>query len=121
MSKNNVVLFIEGYNDPRPADIPENWEIYNAARPLCGHKHWQGKFRHGVFFVAIDPTDKFADGFRKRTIDLDGHLCKWVARDEVETWGRRYCKKYGIDYDKFEFRDIVTSFAQHWQKEQFNE
>ena len=50
------VLFIEGYHEmTRPADIPADWTIYNAPRPLYGHKRWQGDFRHGIFFAAVAP------------------------------------------------------------------
>jgi len=40
----------------KPKDIPENWLIFNAPRPLLGDKEWQGDFQHGIFYVAVDPN-----------------------------------------------------------------
>jgi len=33
--------------DARPTNIPEDWIIMNAPRPLVGDKEWRGDFRHG--------------------------------------------------------------------------
>jgi len=119
------VLFIEGYHKAeRPADIPETWTIYNASRPLFGHAHWRGDFRHGVFFAAVmpegDPADEFGDApeFHKRNRELDGHVCVWIPRDDVMAYGAQKAAEYGIDLDEFDYPDLVSSFVQNYEQEQ---
>lgn len=107
------VLMIEDIAAPRPEDIPAHWEVYNAPRPMYGHERWQGDFRHGIFYVAIDPEGDYADEYRQRTLQNDGHLCVWVTRDEVIEWAKGYCEKYGIDPDCFGYQDFVTSYVRH--------
>lgn len=59
--------------DRRPADVPAHFEVWNAPRPLFGHVEWQGAFRHGVFYVAVDPNDRaVAERFTERNVALDG-------------------------------------------------
>lgn len=120
----NEVLFIEGYHTTeRPADVPETWTIYNAARPLYGHRTWQGPFRHGVFYAAVapegDPVDEFGDApeFRKRNRELDGHVCRWVGRDEVMKYGRALAEEYDLDLDRFGYEEIVRSFLNARERE----
>ena len=74
------VLCVEGYHTyQRPADVGDDWVIYNAARPMPGHKTWTGDFRRGVYYSAVrlcgDPDDEFKDAarFHKRCVELDGH------------------------------------------------
>ena len=122
--KVNEVLFIEGYHaTERPADIPESWVIYNAPRPLLGHAHWQGPFRHGVFYAAVAPegdsVDEFSDAplMRERNRELDGHVCVWVSRAQVMEYGRELAEKYGLDLDRFEYEEIVRSFLNAKERE----
>ena len=65
--------------EPRPANVPADALIFNAPRPLCGHEHWQGEFRHGIFYVAIFPADQYAEGFIRETVGLDGWLCEYIS------------------------------------------
>lgn len=118
----NKVLFIEGYHETtRPDDIPADWTIYNAPRPLYGHKRWQGDFRHGVFFAAVapegNPADEFNDaaGFHKRNRQLDGHVCMWVPKVDVMAYGAQKAAEYGIDLDEFDYPDLVSSFVQNYE------
>jgi len=39
----------------RPENIPEDWSIYNAPRPIPGEIVWDGDFLHGVFYAAVPP------------------------------------------------------------------
>ena len=116
------VLFIEGYHETeRPVDIPETWMIYNAPRPLYGHKRWQGDFRHGVFFAAVapegDPADEFNDAaeYHKRNRQLDGHECVWITQADVMAYGKMKAAEYGVDLDEFDYKDIVSSFVQNYE------
>lgn len=61
-------------------EIPANWLIFNAPRPLAGHVGWIGEFRHGLFYVAIDPGDEWGQRYIRRTIELDGWLIEFVDR-----------------------------------------
>jgi len=105
------VRIIEGFS--REISIPdgyENAEIYNAPRPFPATVNWQGEFITGVFYGAIDPENEFADENRERARRLDVARLVFIGRDEVEAWGRAYCRKYGVDYDDFDYADICQSF-----------
>jgi hypothetical protein len=94
-------------------EVPESWEIWNAARPIPGHKDWTGEFRCGVFYVGIDPDADYADEYRERCQSLDAYLCVKVPRAEVESWGREFCELHDVNYDDFDFSVIVKSWYNH--------
>ncbi len=116
------VLFVETISEDRPADVPESWTIYNASRPLPGHKTWTGDFRHGVFFAAVapegDPVDEFNDSarFHKQCQSLDGWECVWVSLQDVEKYGRKLAADYGMDYDEWDFDDVLFSYQNRFNK-----
>ena len=114
------IRIIEGWT--RDLGIPTAWldkakagevEIWNAARPFPCHKLERGEFVRGVFYGMIDTSDDFADGYRKRAVDLDATQLVFVTRQEVETWGQVYCAELGVEYDDYEFDVIARSFLQH--------
>ena len=120
---------IKGYHeyDPRQEaaeqgiDVPEHWEIWNAARPLYGHVNWRGTFLSGVFYVAIDPEGDYADEYRERTQRLDGYLITYLDYErDVVPWARRYCQEHGVDYAEFEGERemLVRSFFAHREEEE---
>lgn len=74
----------------RPQDIPESWMIFNAPRPLYGHKEWQGEFEHGVFYVAVNPDEYGADGFIKENVRNDGWLAKYWSKEDAIAEAKRY-------------------------------
>lgn len=41
--------------------------IFNAPRPLPGTVWWTGEFRHGTFYVGIDPIVEHDDEFIRKT------------------------------------------------------
>jgi hypothetical protein len=47
---------------PRPADIPRDWRVFVAHRPLLGHRKWRGQCSYGGFYAAIDPSDTYPMG-----------------------------------------------------------
>lgn len=67
----------------RPDDVPEAWLIFNAPRPLLGHKEWQGEFEHGIFYVAVNPDEYGAAGFIERNRSSDGWLVKYWTKEEA--------------------------------------
>lgn len=110
----------------RNLGIPDVWieaakldevELYNAARPFPAHQTAQGEFVHGVFYGLIDPAQDYADEHRKRAIELDASRLVFVTRQEVEDWGRAYCKKYNVIYEDYNFSDIAKSYLQHSRRE----
>ena len=118
------VLFIEGYHEMiRPADIPADWTIYNAPRPLFGHAHWRGDFRHGIFFAAVapegDPADEFGDaaGFHKRNRELDGHVCVWISKAEVMAFASKLAQMFEISLVEFDWKDFVSWFVDNYERQ----
>lgn len=41
--------------DLRPRDVPLDWLVFNAPRPLVGDQAWQGEWCKGVFYAAVNP------------------------------------------------------------------
>lgn len=95
MKTRKVVNFL------RPQEAPEEWEIYNAPRPLFGTREgnkvytWEGEFISGIFYAAIDPKDPDADMWREENEKLHATRLEFVTRqlviDEmVEYYNTRY-------------------------------
>ena len=57
--------------DQRPMNIPENWTILNAPRPIPGNMTWQGDFRHGIFYSAMNPDTQFFNSDFEQAKELD--------------------------------------------------
>lgn len=68
--------------DDRP-DVPCDWIIFNAPRPMTGDKEWQSDFVHGVFYAAIDPSGEFAKQMIDSNTKLDGWIIQYWNRDEA--------------------------------------
>lgn len=80
--------------EDRPAQAPAGWEVYNAPRPLAGHTHWQGEFRHGIFYTAINPEDgRYSEVLRQRTADLDGYRVEYITEKDA----RARCLAYYLE------------------------
>ncbi len=98
----------------RPDDVPEAWPIFNAPRPLYGHKEWQGLFEHGIFYAAVDPDEYGAEGFVKRNVSLDGWLVEYWTKEGVLTETKRYLlEKYSTDeeaIDALNERALIDTF-----------
>ena len=116
---NDKVLFIEGFHEiPQVIRgyLENGWTVYNAPRPIMGHKTWQGDFRHGVFYAAVapegDPVDEFGDTpeFHKRNRQNDGHVCQIVSKADIMEYGKQVAAKYRVDLAEFEYDDIVSSY-----------
>lgn len=83
--------------EDRPAEAPPGWEIYNAPRPLPGHTHWQGDYRHGIFFVAINPDDgEYSAQMRRQCANLDAYQVECITEEEARArCFAYYLEKYG--------------------------
>jgi hypothetical protein len=104
-----------------PENVPKDWLIFNAPRPIYGHKEWTGDFKHGVFYVGIDPSDEHAIPFIQRTHDLDGWLVRYFdeseARDLAYKWAEekypQYVKDGKIIDDSISEQDILDTYRFH--------
>jgi hypothetical protein len=96
--------------DSRPEDIPSTWLIFNAPRPLYGHKCWEGEFSSGRYYAAIDPADEWGKTYIKETIRLDGYLVEYITEDTIHAWFQAECEREGYDAADFEWQDIRSQY-----------
>lgn len=61
-------------------DIPEDYLIYNAPRPLRGSIDWIGDFISGVFYAASPQTDI---GAYWTNINLDAVILKYASEEDI--------------------------------------
>jgi hypothetical protein len=78
----------------RPDNIPADWVIFNAPRPLIGTKTWEGDFNHGRFYAAINPKDEFADQNIVENNKLDGWVLEYFLEDQAIEWTIEQTFKY---------------------------
>jgi hypothetical protein len=64
----------------RPADVPADWRVYCAPRPLPGQQCWQGEFLAGVFYAANPPDTDEAD-----INSLHGRRVFYLTDEQVKT------------------------------------
>lgn len=67
----------------RPVNIPNNWIIMNAPRPLLGHEEWRGDFVSGVFYVAMDPEEWDFVEMEDFNAGQDATILEYVTQQEV--------------------------------------
>ena len=96
--------------DPRPEDVPPNFAVFNAPRPLIGAKTWSGDFRHGIFYAAIDLTLPGAERCIRDNVSLDGWLCEYITRTDVEKWGRERASILKIRYEDHSYETWEESW-----------
>lgn len=107
MSNELTVLRVIGQ---RPADIPADWLIFNAPRPLYGQE-FVGEFKHGILYAALDPNDDHAAQFIYENQRNDGWLIQYIDQSVVDAWAAQYAKDNDFDLSEFDLRDILDSFA----------
>lgn len=112
-----VVENFHEYNPHQAGGIPEDWEVWNASRPLYGEITWQGEFLCGVFYAALDPNDPYCQERRKRNQELDGYLITYVGKDIINEYGLARCEEYGIDPERFSYDDFVRSWLNNQRRE----
>ncbi|WP_156915980.1 hypothetical protein [Desulfatirhabdium butyrativorans] len=72
-----------------PIDVPPNWIIFNAPRPLYGDKEWQGDFIHGRFYVAVDPNGDQAAWCVQQNKAMDAWVYQYVDKDTMRAMVRQ--------------------------------
>jgi hypothetical protein len=105
----------------RPADIPADWPIYNAPRPLAGDRTWTGDFLTGRFYAAVDPAGPYAEEYTRRNVQNDAARLEYITPEEwdqaVTAYGATMAEEYGIDLADFDRADVESSFA-NWLNEE---
>ncbi len=106
----------------RPKDIPKDWLIFNAPRPLLGHKEWQGDFRHGIFYAAIDPNNLETKIWIKKNYWLDGWIVKYITKEKaIQKIKKFYYKEYPKCHSTIEDLNevmLIDAFYQKFHKEE---
>jgi len=87
-------------------DVPEDWLIFNAPRPLYGTKEWNdGPFLHGVWYAAIAPNEERKDWMIERNASLDGWLLEYHNEEELRSIAIEYYERefpnHDLDYVKY--------------------
>ncbi len=99
----------------RPADVPANWTIYNAPRPIYGHREWQGDFACGIFYAAIDPNGEGAEWMHSENRLNKACVVKYVSKADVMTWVYAYGEKRGVSRERIDavpFNALLGIYAQ---------
>jgi hypothetical protein len=124
------IINLEGFETrqilgDRPADIPENWIVFNAPRPLFGTLitaaggpqagcTWIGDFVTGRLYAAVDPEDEDAQRWIDENRSLAAVILVYVSQEEldqrVDEWAVGYAKKYNLDLTEFDRSEIVDAY-----------
>lgn len=72
--------------DKRPSDVPEDWLIFVAPRPLPGTKTWRGSGGFGWHYAALDPKDENYEMFLSRIARDQGNLVLYTKEEEFLSW-----------------------------------
>ncbi len=97
-----------------PEGLPEGSIILNAPRPLYGSREWRGEFSHGVFYVAVSPTDEYRERMLKDDLALDAWEIRFVTAEEwrqrVMAYSARMCEKHKVRSEDYDFSDFEQSY-----------
>jgi len=98
----------------------EDWEIFNAPRPLPGHRTWSGEFLRGCFYSAVDTSEEDSPELLKQIEDQDGWRVWWPAEHFFMEWVERKIKEHGYkgEVDAHIISQLRLSFLnEEWGKE----
>ena len=74
----------------RPSEAPASSLIFNAPRPIYGHKEWDGDFIHGRFYTAVDPNGDRADWMIEENRSLDAWILEYRSKEQVVDIAKRW-------------------------------
>ena len=77
--------------------LAKGWLVFNAPRPLPGVASELWAFRHGTFYVAVDPTRPRADRVIQDVRDLDGYPVMLVDNELIRAEVRDHLASEGLD------------------------
>lgn len=83
----------------RPADLPESWLIFNAPRPLWGHRSWEGDFFHGRFYAAIDPQGEDAAEMIRDNNESDAWTIEYVSEEQAVAESLAYYETFSLNLE----------------------
>lgn len=111
-----VMVAAPTWDGPDNVD-PATWLVYNAPRPLVGHVTWQGEFRNGIFYAAVDPTRWGADVYDDANRADDAREVDVVDRDGAVAMIAAEVKRGGYgpdDLDGLSMWELAESWAVPW-------
>jgi hypothetical protein len=101
-----------------PSQVPAEWTIWNAPRPIYGDITWKGDFLSGVFYAAINPDGDDCKRFTQLNIELDA--CKIFYVDEEEALDLMvtyYQDSFKKTFCKDEYRDeLLQGYLNKYNK-----
>jgi hypothetical protein len=107
-------LIVQRIISAPPDQAPTRWLVFNAPRPLRGDRNWEGQFKHGIFYVAIDPMSDEANDMVAENDESDGWLCQYVTEEAVMAWAREYFRKYPeVNLEEVDREKINYSYLYH--------
>jgi hypothetical protein len=84
-------------------EVPDNWIIMNAARPLLGHETVSdGTFLSGRFYAGINPEDGFAVSYIRENIKLDAIVVLQASMSELIEMALAENEEYRAAYEEME-------------------
>lgn len=93
-------------------DVPENWIVMNAPRPLLGHQTFSnGPFLSGRYYAAIDPCDSMASIYIEKNRQLDARVVIQASKAvqvEMALVELKYAEQYRSDFSGEELYRAVS-------------
>ena len=103
-------------------DEPDGWLLFNAPRPLYGHREWRGDFVHGVFYAAVNPRGERAEWMICENAKLDGWVIRYYGEAEILEHAQHTADKYGYTLDRLmglaTMKDVEASWRLAHGKEE---
>ena len=96
----------------RPTDIPKDWWIMNAPRPLWGNKQWTGEFLCGVYYVALDLDGELYQDRVEYNKSMDATILEFISRQEVVDEMLAYYQDRPKAWEKLKGYDFSDSNVQ---------
>lgn len=88
-----------------PFDVPSNWIVFNAPRPLYGDICEKGDWHHGIFYAAVCPFSKVAKRDVSNNRILDATLILRATPKAMIDFGKKFIpKNYLHLYEKADER-----------------
>ena len=96
----------------RVMDVPADWIVMNAPRPLLGTKTLDGgPFLSGRFYAAIDPAESAAKSFVEQNVKLDARVVLQEIAPELQVEmalvDNKYADTYRSDFQGDELFDVL--------------
>jgi len=101
----------------RPANVPADWVVFNAPRPLPGHQDWTNGCIHGAFFSAVDLAAPDAERIVRDIISLDGWALHYTTQADLEAWWPVFARQEGLDQHSYDPDDVRRAYFYHHRKE----